>query len=615
MEKSPQTKFWIENILKKRPTWEGEIDDSFSIETSSISMSFSKFRSSGIPPWQIGDSILGRFKVLEIRGGPGRSGMGVVFVVMDKETGNIYAAKTLQDWCAHNTRSRKRFEREARMWIELENHPNIVKAHFIEHVIDRPYLFLEFVPGSDVSSRVRVGSINTRLAVKFGIQICRAMSHAARRFPGFVHRDIKPSNCLTWQENLKLTDFGLAKAMDKTDITQMPDENQEHPSGISKEGKRLGTIPYMAPELFMHGSKQDSRSDIYSFGMTLYKMITGKFPYKATSPEEWMDSHINKQPVSPIEYSPNIPVVLNELILKCLSKDPAKRFNDFTQIGELLSAVLLKNFGERLPRDTPQRLESRDIINKAISYSRLGLHKEALDYFDRALTQDPSNPDALTGKAITLSKIGLGEEALENCDKALLIDQYFADAWIIKGRIYSNNKMYDRAVACFDVALSLRPEATDVMFEKGENLLNMGKLNEALSCYEKIIEIQPSSVSGWLMKGFIQLELGNYEDSINSSNQVLKLQSGQFAEAWACKGDAYFRMGRLSKAEKCFTKALTIEPNHPFYMALLACTYVRMGQKASAKKIFDNAMNIDHSIKSFIESLDEYRALSEKTDL
>lgn len=574
-------------------------------------MSYSTYKTSGIPPWQIGDSILGRYKVLEIRGGPGKSGMGVVFIVLDQETGNIYATKTLQDWCANNVRSRKRFERESRMWIELENHPNIVKAYFLEHINDRPYLFLEFVPGSDVSSRVRMNSLEIRLAVKFSIQICRAMSHAARRFPGFVHRDIKPSNCLTWQENLKLTDFGLAKAMDRLRITLMPDggTGEGHASSISREGRKLGTLPYMAPELFTPDRQQDVRSDIYSFGITLYKMVTSKLPFRASSPEEWMNHHIQTPPKDPATYAPNIPPVVRDLILKCLAKKPEGRFRDFTQVGDLLSSLLLKDYGERLARDTPSKLEIKDIVNKAISYSRLGFHREALDYYDRALTADPENPDAWIGKAITLNKLGLHEEAHECCDRAIAIDRFLADAWIIKGRIYANVGKIEEAIQCFDSALSIRPQAADVLMEKGENLFSLKRAEEALECFDKAVELLPASTNGWMMKGLILLETGEFEKAIDSVNQALKLEGGQLAIAWACKGDSYLRMGRLSKAEKCFTKALSIEPQYPFYLILLGCTHVRLGQKDLAKKIFDRAKNLDPGIVPYLKSIDEYKGL------
>jgi len=610
MKPSWQVKFWIETFLKRRPTWEGGETGEFFSEAS-MSLSYTSFKTAGIPTWQIGDSILGRYKVLEIRGGPGRSGMGVVFIVLDQETGNIYAAKTLQDWCANNVRARKRFERESRMWIELENHPNIVKAHFLEQINDRPYLFLEFVPGSDVSSRVRMGALEVRLAVKFAIQICRAMGHAARRFPGFVHRDIKPSNCLTWQENLKLTDFGLAKAMDKLRITLMPDEGAVggHVSSISKEGRKLGTLPYMAPELFAHGQQQDVRSDIYSFGVTLFKMITTKLPFQASSPEEWMDCHIHAEPKDPAVFAPTIPPVVKDLVLTCLAKDPDERFKDFTQIGDLLSAVLLKDYSERLPRDTPQKLEVRDIVHKAISYSRLGFHKEALDYFDRALAADAVNPEALTGKAITLNKLGLHEEALDCCDRAIAVEQYLADAWIIKGRIYANINRPEKAVPCFDSALKVRPEATDVLMEKGDILFTMKKVEDALACYDRATKLHPGSTNAWLMKSLMLMELGTYQEAIDSVNQALKLEGGQLGIGWACKGDAYFRMGRLSKAEKCFTKALSLEPQYPFYLVLLGCTYVRMGQHDIARKIFSKAQVLDPGVSQYLTSVDEFKAL------
>ncbi|MFH1436108.1 MAG: serine/threonine-protein kinase [Pseudomonadota bacterium] len=609
MEPPWQTKLWIETTLKRRPEWQGasEEDD----DSDSLSLTYSPDKSKGIPNWEIGESILGRYKVLEARGGPGKSGMGVVFVVLDRESGNIYAAKTLQDWCANHVRARKRFEREAKMWIELENHPNIVKAYFLEHIDERPYLFLEFVPGVDVSRMVRSGPLPARLAVKYGIQICRAMNHASRRFSGFVHRDIKPSNCLTTQENLKLSDFGLAKAMDRLHITLIPGEGKgDRDSSISRESRALGTLPYMAPELFGPQLQQDARSDVYSFGITMYKMMTSQFPFRAKTEEGWMDCHVKAEPKDPWEHAPNIPAIIRELILKCLEKNPDKRPPDFNIIGDMLSSVLLRDFYERLPRDAAERLEVSDIINKASSYSWLGFHSEALEFYDRALRMNPESASAWSGKAITLSQTGSFEEAVMCCDKATAIDEFNPLAWTTKGRILARSGKHEEAVKSFDMVLKTRKEAAYIMLEKGESLFSLKRHEEALACYSDATDLQPSSTTAWLMKAIVLMELGRYEACIRSANKAIKLEGGEMGIAWACTGDAYLRMGKLSKAEKCFSKAVRIDSEYPFYQILLGCTYVRMGKKDLGLKCFTRAKKLDPGMIHYLRSIDEYKSLA-----
>lgn len=606
-----KTKLLIESFLKNRPSWEGNIEI---VGDSSVSLTAQPATPTRKVEWQIGDLILGKYKVLEIRGGPGRSGMGIVFIVLDSESGEIYAAKTLQDWCAFNRRARKRFEREAKMWIDLENHPNIVKAHFLEHINDKPYLFLEFVPGADVSTLVKAAPLTIRLAIKFSIQICRAMSHAARRFPGFVHRDIKPSNCLTTQENLKLTDFGLAKAMDRISITMMEGEipYSQQSSSISVEGRRLGTLPYMAPELFKHGRTHDVRSDIYSFGITMYKMVTSRLPFKSSSPEEWMESHIHLKPIDPIEFVPDLPPIIRDLILKCLEKEPEKRFSKFSEIEELISSVLLKNYGERLPRDTPRKLEIADIINKALSYSKLGLYRQALEFYDRATELDPNLPQGWSGKATVFSQLDLHAEALLCAEKAITLEPDSATNWAIKGKILSEAGNTEEANKCYDIAIELRPKATNIIMEKGENLLKQEDFPDAYQCFKKITEVQPGNFKAWMLRGLAEIEMGRYEDSINSINQVLRGEGQHISIAWASKGDAYFRMGKMKKAEKCFAKAISIEPDSSLFHILLACSLVRMNRIKEAKREFSKAEKNNPEVVKYLKSIDEYKLIEKQ---
>jgi len=458
---------------------------------------------------------------------------------------------------------------------------------------------------------VKFDALQPRLAVKFAIQICRAMSHAARRLPGFVHRDIKPSNCLTSGESLKLTDFGLAKAMDRLNVTLMPEEGPQQPDGgfsVSREGKGLGTLPYMAPELFTPGCAQDVKSDIYAFGVTFYKMLTARLPFRATSPEEWMEYHRHLGPRDPVTYAPGIPPVVRDLVLRCLNKKPEHRFKDFNQIADLLSSVLLKDFSERIPRDSARQLEVKDIVNKGLSYWRLGFGREALELFDRAIAMDPGVAGAWSGRALVFEGAGRHDEALPCCDRALALDSVSVDTWVVKGRILAKTGEHGEAVACFDSALGLRAESADVLVEKGKNLFYLGRHEDALACFDKVVEIMPQAQEGWLLKGLTLLELGRCGETLQCVNQALHTGDGQMAPAWACKGDAYFRLGKLAKAEQYFKKAITLEPKHAFYHVLLGCTYVRMGRMDLGRYYFKNAEKLDPGIAAYLRTLDEHRA-------
>ncbi len=211
----------------------------------------------------IGQKLLNRYEIFRIKQG----GFGIVYLVTDLKTGQEYAVKTYKHEFAYLTVNIEQFLSEVNFWINLEPHPNIVKAHFVEVIDERPYLFLDYVDGGITTSLrdwIRQGQITKDQAVDFAYQLCLAMEFANQKTE-IVHGDLKPENILIDKEGtLKVTDFGLAHRVQIS--------NGRYPR------LGMGSWPYASPER-LKGEVEDARSDIYSFGVLFYEMLTGKLPY------------------------------------------------------------------------------------------------------------------------------------------------------------------------------------------------------------------------------------------------------------------------------------------------------------------------------------------------
>jgi tetratricopeptide (TPR) repeat protein len=561
----------------------------------SSAMSSVRPRVKGAPPWTVGDKIKGKFEVLQILGGPGRSGMGIVYIVVDRESNAIFAAKTLQDWCFRDQKSVARFEREAKLWTDLEKHANIVRAFFVERIEGRPYIFLEYVPGQDLSMRLKQEKQDVKLCIVHAIQICRAMIHAKSKIPGFLHRDIKPGNCLITPEGtLKMTDFGLSKTVLTVDEVMRVYDNEkdsDYPD-ITREGRRAGTLPYMAPEQFTSVHPINERSDIYSFGVTFFRMCTGKMPFEGKSAKDWMFHHIFTKPHDPCSYSDRIPPDLRAIILKCLSKRQDERFETFEEIETMLEHVLWKCFGERVTMVDAGQMEVWELCNKGLSYDRLGRSREALEFYNRALAIAPADATALCNKGVALDNLGRATEALECYRAALRLNPDLAEAWTNMGILLDSMGDAQEALQCYDRAIDVNPRYIDAWMNRGATVAAMGRLSEALDCFDTALEISPEFAGGWLTRGAALLELGLPAEALSSFNRSLSLDEN-FVEAWNGKGTALALLERYEKALRCFQRSLELAPSNVDALRGLGNVFLNLNRLEDALDCFQEVLAIN----------------------
>ena len=310
-------------------------------------------REDSIPRYAEGDLIDGRYRVEAIRGGFGKSGMGIVYIVSDGET--RHAVKTFQRRFARDLRFIHRFIREARTWMLLGFHRNIVRARGLDIIAAAPYLFMEYIE-SDAEGRhsvadwLRSGPLPLPAALDCAVQYCSGMHHAASAAPGLVHRDLKPDNLLLTPGGiLKITDFGLVRARDAMgesfEENAASTEAQESPEGLTQAGAIFGTPDYMAPEQFEAAEAVTIAADIYAFGCCLYAFLAGTPPFyvRAASVAEQIArlrrKHSEAQPTPISGFVPACPPALDTFILKCLEKKPEARFASFDEMLEELTCI------------------------------------------------------------------------------------------------------------------------------------------------------------------------------------------------------------------------------------------------------------------------------------
>lgn len=253
----------------------------------------------------------------------GRGGMGVVYQGKDKHLNRIIAIKVLPRHISENPKMVKRFAAEARSAAQL-THSNIVTLYDFQQAGGRSFITMEYVDGITLKKLMgMVDKLPIVKALKIIYQCCQGLDYAHKK--GIIHRDIKPSNIMINKQNVvKIMDFGLAKVAGEETLTDA--------------GSLSGTVMYMSPEQLL-GEKLDKTTDIYALGLVFYELVTGAHPFPGG---DVAYHHIHTKPKPPQELRPEIPGNLNDIILKCIEKDRAGRFQSSAQLALSLREVPLK---------------------------------------------------------------------------------------------------------------------------------------------------------------------------------------------------------------------------------------------------------------------------------
>jgi serine/threonine protein kinase len=286
----------------------------------------------------VASALEGRYQVLKELG---RGGMGIVFQAHDKALREQVAIKILSPLLSNNQEALERLKREVSAARRI-THPNVIRIHDIAEIGGLHYVSMEFFQGSTLKDFIRqTGSLSLMQAFQIAGQICDGLEAAHRQ--GVIHRDLKSQNIIINSANqIKIIDFGLA--------------HSTHLQGMTATGLIMGTPEYMSPEQ-VEGKRVDERADIYSLGIILYELFTGRVPFTGDSAIAVGFKQMKEPPPAPRSIAPHLSAEIEAIILKCLQKDPLDRYPSVTEVKRALDQAAMHPMDSGVERGRTKQAE------------------------------------------------------------------------------------------------------------------------------------------------------------------------------------------------------------------------------------------------------------------
>jgi len=509
--------------------------------------------------WQVGDRIQDRYEIHFIHEG----GFGTVYLCYDHEFKEPVALKTPKEEYLGDKRFKDMFRSEAEAWVRLERHKNIVRAYFFTELEYRPFIVMEYIVGDDIygvdlRGWIAKGGLSLKTTLDFAVQFCLGMEHAQKKFKEFgrpfVHRDVKPGNILITRDRvLKVTDFGLVKALGETE-------------------RGMGTLPYMSPEQFIKGAEVDIRSDIYAFGCVLFEMLSGRQPYEIDR-KKYPDPHPDFVPVlykemhtnDPIphirDYVSSIPEGLDGLVFRCMAKERDDRFDDFGSIRQVLMVIYREHTGEEyeIKELGDVELEAWELVNKGLSLGNLGYAGEALECYNRAIELNPEDAVAYNNRGNAYDDKGNYKMAIRDYERAMELNPELAWAYNNRGLVYAKKGEYDLAIRDYDRAIELNPELAVAYNNRGIVYYSKGDYNLAIRDYDRAIDLNPEYAEAYYNCGIVYYSKGDYNLAIREYDRAINLNPEE-AKAYNNRGVAYAKKGEYDLAIRDFEKFIGLAP-------------------------------------------------------
>jgi serine/threonine protein kinase len=357
----------------------------------------------------------------------GEGGMGEVFLAQDERLERDVALKILRTGTVVDEQARRRFRKEALALSKL-SHPNIATVFDFDTQDGVDFLVMEFVAGDELSGKLAAGPIPEKEIARLGLQLAEGLAAAHER--GIVHRDLKPGNLrLTPDGRLKILDFGLAKLVRPSSETAAT-ETMTEADGLA------GTLPYMAPEQ-LRGEAIDARTDIWAAGVVLYEMATGRRAFPEAEGARVITAILTKPPSLPSAVHRRVSAGLDSIIVKCLEKDPERRY----QSAKELAVDLLRN----------NPTSSAEIMTVAWTYFYARRYDDAIVQTKKALELRPDWGDARAWLAASYAFKGMHAQALAECDTLEKHLEWMEEFWdVLLGQVYGVSGRRDKALQVLD---------------------------------------------------------------------------------------------------------------------------------------------------------------------
>jgi len=536
---------------------------------------------------------LGRY---EIRSKVGMGGMGEVYLAEDTKLNRRVAIKFLPTESLANEQANQRLLREAQAAAKLD-HPNICAVHEVAEESGHMFIVMPYVEGETLDGRMKRKPLDISESLEIAAQISDALAEAHAH--GIVHRDIKPSNLMiTPRGQVKVMDFGLAKLTGTTaaESTLKVDENAATLVPLTTPGTILGTVPYMSPEQ-VHGQSLDARTDIFSFGVVLYEMLTRRQPFAAESQAGTISAILTREPSPVSDYITPCPPVLPDIVSKCLEKDREHRYQNMREVlnglenvrRECISGAGLSHTSKRNASSairvadsaasgplliTGRRLALIAVVvltiilsiygifirgsHRAATPTGISVNSPAYDFYLRGKVNSDSENRENNASAISL------------LEQAIAADPNFAPAYAelaraynIKARFYFSSeadqkKLVENAEVAVEKALTLNPNLAEAHYARALLLWTPSKgfpHEQAIQSYKRAIALNPNLDEGHHQLGQVYYHIGLFDKGRDELSKALAINPGNTL--------ARFRLGIIDSYSGKYEEALSVFKSIP----------------------------------------------------
>ena len=507
--------------------------------------------------------LISHYKILEKLG---EGGMGVVYKSQDTKLQRLVALKFLPPHIADSPEEKARFIQEAQAASAL-NHPNVTTIYGIEESPDGLFIAMEYVEGKTLKQTIEKETLSIKKVLDIGIQVCEGLTAAHKK--EIVHRDIKSDNIMVTKEGqVKIMDFGLAKLKGATKLTQT--------------GSTLGTLAYMSPEQ-AQGEEVDHRSDIFSFGVVVYELLTGKLPFEGEHQAAIIYSIINEDPQPMTRYNNQVSAKLEDMVFKALAKDREERYQHIDDLladlrREKKSIEYVKTTVVTKPAESPKPAI-------AVLYLQNLSEKKGDEYFAAGMTEDiitqlskiggllvtsRSDVEQFKNKAISLKEVAnrlrvnyvMEGSVRKYRDKIRITCQLIkaSDGFHVWAESY-DRQMEDLFAIQADVAKEVA-QALKVTLAPPELAMIEKKPTQNVQAYNYYLQGREYYFRGAGSKENLEVATKMFEKALEADSN--------FALAYAGLSDCYSsyvmfgidpKKSWLEKAEKAGLKALVLDPN------------------------------------------------------